>query len=186
VGDEYSLSTKMSSNASEMSSADKLQELTKLQADFEKEWYAAGGGTLRSPSYGGTSTTFYLGEMLESINTLRKELGLDEYSPPTFVPCLTPERPSKTESIPPPPPLRRVNAFTTSVAATQDPTDEDDLMDRLRIYRAELQLKQDDLYKGASTDEEIATLNEQYDEINRKIHAIENLMLTCGAIFRTR
>lgn len=96
---------------------------------------------------------------------------------------LTPERAVSRELIPPPPPLRRVNAFTT---ATYEPTDEDDLMNRLRTYRSELQLKQDELYKGVTTDEQLAAANEQYEEMSRKIHAIENLMVTCGAIFRTR
>lgn len=95
----------------------------------------------------------------------------------------TPKRSTPVALIPPPPPLRRVNAFTTAV---YEPTDEDDLMDRLRTYRSELQLKQDDLYKGATTEEEVALLNDEYEKLSSKIHAIENLMLTCGAIFRTR
>lgn len=161
------------------SNSNSMKEIERLQAEFETEWFAVGGGTLRSPSMGSTSTTFYLGAMLETINKRRKELGLDEYSPPVR----TPERAENPILIPPPPPLRRVNAFTTAI---YEPTDEDDLMDRLRTYRSELQLKQDDLYKGATTDEEIAILNEQYEEMSRKIVAIENLMLTCGAIFRHR
>lgn len=110
-------------------------------------------------------------------NTPDKQLPSVESS------LLTPERSARTELIPPPPPLRRVNAFTT---AAYEPTDEDDLMDRLRTYRAELQIKQDGLYKDVMTDEQLAAANEQYEEMSAKIHAIENLMVTCGAIFRTR
>jgi hypothetical protein len=149
------------------STTDKMNTLEKLQTDFETQWFA-------TP----TSTTSHYEAVLQAINELRGELGLETYSPPPR----TPERNSLPD-IPPPPPLRRVNAFTS---ANYEPTDEDDLMNRLRIYRAELQIKQDNLYTGVMTDEQIAAVNEQYEEMNRKIYAIENLMLTCGAIFRTR
>jgi hypothetical protein len=65
---------------------DKLAELRRLQERFEEQWFAAGGGTLRSPSLGGTSTTWYLGAGLEEIQERCRELGLPEYSPPTYKP----------------------------------------------------------------------------------------------------
>ena len=69
---------------------DKHAELRRLEERFEEQWYAAGGGTLRSPSLGGTSTTWYLGAGLEEIQERRKELGLPEYSPPTYKPLVAP------------------------------------------------------------------------------------------------
>ena len=69
---------------------DKHSELRRLEERFEEQWYAAGGGTLRSPSLGGTSTTWYLGAGLEEIQERRKELGLPEYSPPTYKPLVAP------------------------------------------------------------------------------------------------
>ncbi len=217
-------------------------ELDQRIQDFEDAWSSAGGGTLRSPSLGGTSTTWYLGAMLDDIQARRAALGLPEYSPPTYKPlmmvtpfgkqateptlssttledmlreCRQPSRivqpsqliatygtatstttaaPSFTpvdpvatatsNTIPPGPALRRVNAF--GMGFYTGPTDEDDLMDRLRHWRSELQLRQDDLYRGCDTAEQIAAAEAESRKIDRKVSAIEDLMLTCGAIFRHR
>lgn len=67
-------------------SGDPLEDLARVTESFEERWRAAGGGTLRSPSTGGTSTTWYLGAMLDDIQERHKELGLPEYSPPSYTP----------------------------------------------------------------------------------------------------
>ncbi len=182
---------------------DPYEELARLTERFEEQWYAAGGGTLRSPSLGGTSTTWYLGAMLDDIQERRKELGMDEYSPPSNrsslhrpVPqqpavMLTPSqllsRSSADAHLPPPPRLVRVNAFTS---ATTPPVpsapSEDKAMDALRSLRAELQIQQDDLYKDCFTAAEIAAQDAEHDELSRKIRALEDCLLAFGAIFRTR
>lgn len=179
-------------------------ELEEREANYIAAWRQAGGGTLRSPSTGITSTTWYLGPMLEDIEERREALGLPPFTyPPSEVHVaygqpiqyLTPTHLLDGDSnIPPPPPLRRVNGFTSSTTSSSvvrnlfPATDEDDLMDRLRTYRSELQVTQDDLYEGVSHDDEdtINALNEQSEEISRKIQAIEQCMLSFGAIFRNR
>jgi hypothetical protein len=64
----------------------------------------------------------------------------------------------------------------------------DELMDRLRGLRSELQLQQDRVYSGvdARSHDEMAAQDAQFDEMDRQIHAIEQVMLSFGAIFRTR
>jgi hypothetical protein len=60
-------------------------------------------------------------------------------------------------------------------------------MDRLRGLRSELQLQQDRVYAvdGRSHDE-MAAQDAQFDEMDRQIQAIEQCMISFGAIFRTR
>lgn len=67
-------------------------------------------------------------------------------------------------------------------------TDVDALMDGLRTLRAELQTDQDNVYSGvdARSHDEMAARDTEWDELDRKIHAIEQCMLSFGAIFRTR
>ncbi len=59
-------------------------------------------------------------------------------------------------------------------------------MDALRSLRAELQVQQDDVYKDCFTRAEIDAADAEHDQLARKIAAIEQCMLTFGAIFRTR
>ena len=62
----------------------------------------------------------------------------------------------------------------------------DDLMERLRSLRADLQIAQDKLYSPARSHDEMAMADMEFDDYEQKIHAIENCMLAFGAIFRTR
>ena len=64
----------------------------------------------------------------------------------------------------------------------------DELMDRLRTLRAELQIAQDHVYDEglARSHDEMAAQDAEWDELDRKIDAIEQVMLSFGAIFRTR
>ncbi len=65
-------------------------------------------------------------------------------------------------------------------------TDVDALMDGLRGLRAELQIQQDHVYTDARSHDEMAAQDAQWDDLDRKIDAIETVMLSFGAIFRTR
>ena len=172
-------------STTDLSSQDELKE---RETAFDEAWFQAGGGTLRSPSTGITSTTHYLGYMLDDINERREALSMPPYSPPT-------SQVSRGYIPPPPPALQRVNAFSSHTGPAgpvrrlfQDnhSTDEDDLMDRLRSFRSELQLQQDGLYRDAKTQDEVKALNKQYEELSDKIHSIEVVLSTFGAIFRTR
>jgi hypothetical protein len=98
---------------------------------------------------------------------------------------VTPERPVLGKTVLPPPPLRRVNAFATAVmdtpplkrrSTTPEETEmEEDLMNRLRTMRAELQLKQFTLREE----------DDEYNELSRKISAIESVLLAFRSWFRT-
>jgi hypothetical protein len=183
-------------------SRDPYEDLARLTERFEEQWFAAGGGTLRSPSLGGTSTTWYLGAALDEIQERRKQLGMDEYSPPSYTPSLlrpVPKQPaamltpsqllsraSADAHLPPPPRLVRVNAFTSATTPPSPAPSEDMAMDALRSLRAELQIQQDDLYKDCFTAAEIAAQDAEHDELSRKIRALEDCLLAFGAIFRTR
>lgn len=92
-------------------------------------------------------------------------------------------------NLPPPPPLTRVERFpmpSLSILTSFPDVDEEDTMDRLRSLRSQLQIQQDELYKDLFTREEIEAADERYEDLGRKIRAIENCMLEFGAIFRTR
>ena len=67
-------------------------------------------------------------------------------------------------------------------------TDVDALMDGLRGLRAELQIQQDHVYDEgyARSHDEMAAQDAEWDDLDRKIDAIETVMLSFGAIFRTR
>jgi hypothetical protein len=66
-------------------------------------------------------------------------------------------------------------------------TDVNALMDGLRGLRAELQLLQDDVYAGETrSHDEMAAQDAEWNDLDRKIHAIEQCMMSFGAIFRTR
>ena len=64
----------------------------------------------------------------------------------------------------------------------------DRLMDQLRELRAELQIEQDHVYDEglARSHDEMAAQDAEWDDLDRKIDAIEQVMLSFGAIFRTR
>lgn len=66
------------------------------------------------------------------------------------------------------------------------PLEEDQVMDQLRSLRSTLQLRQDDVYRGCDSHSDMAAADQEFDELDRKIMAIEQCMLTFGAIFRTR
>lgn len=105
-----------------------------------------------------------------------------DMNPSSFV---TPERPALGKTAPPP--LRRVNAFATASPFPEyESTDEEDLMNRLRTFRAELQMKQDELYKSVTTTEQVAHADTKHKELTDKISAIESLLLACRSFFRTR
>ena len=205
----------------EASHADQREQLTRLEDRYDELWARAGGGTLRSPSTGATSTTYYLGEMQQEIDARRQDLGLPnrfrvEQAPetpsltraatgcgawgcttsnctaPEVTPALSsPPALSRFTILPPPPRIQRVNAFADVLGRSRfgpvyEDIDEDDLMDQLRSYRSQLQLKQDDLYRGLETEAEIQAMHDVHEEMSRKIYAIEQCMLAFGAIFRTR
>lgn len=65
-------------------------------------------------------------------------------------------------------------------------TDVDGLMDQLRGLRAELQIAQDNVYRDARSHDEMAAQDAEWDDLDRKIDAIEQVMSSFGAIFRTR
>ena len=64
--------------------------------------------------------------------------------------------------------------------------DEDEVMDQLRSLRSILQLRQDEVYHGCRSYDEMAAADEEFEELDRKIDAIEQCMSVFGAIFRTR
>jgi len=85
--------------------------------------------------------------------------------------------------------LPRGGRATTSIFSPAPlRTDVDGLMDQLRGLRAELQIQQDHVYDEglARSHDEMAAQDAQFDEMDRQIHAIEQVMLSFGAIFRTR
>lgn len=101
----------------------------------------------------------------------------------------TPPRASaEPGSLPPPPPLRRTNAFADALG--REPTEEDEeieLLSRMRALRSRLQLKQRNLYKDLSSHdgERIAAADYEWSELDHKIRAIESLLSTFRFVFRT-
>lgn len=151
----------------EASYAESRYDLQELEERYEEAWRSEGGGTLRSPSTGATSTTHYLGAMQEEIDERRQALGIE----PHF---FTPIRTINPLTIPPPPPrLRRVDAFFSPAPSV---TDEEDLMERLRKFRSELQIKQDHSHRGCFTRSEIDTADEEYTDLAKKIATIETVL----------
>ena len=70
--------------------------------------------------------------------------------------------------------------------APSDSTDIDDLMDRLRYFRSELQLEKRSLYNGGVfTDEKLVLLAKKDDVLRGKIRAIEDTLTVFGSFFRT-
>jgi uncharacterized protein involved in exopolysaccharide biosynthesis len=71
---------------------------------------------------------------------------------------------------------------------TTDEAEEESVMDALRGLRATLQIQQDHIYDGgyARSHDEMAAQDAEWEELDRKISAIEECLLAFGAIFRTR
>ena len=180
------------------------EELGKLQQEFEEAWFEAGGGTLRSPSLGGTSTTHYLGAMLDEIQERRSALCMKPYSPPMRNPIeetsSTPpppppsvSAPSLLTSLPPPPPLVRVNAFGPAIGLSPlspfsvfNPESEDNIMEQLSVLRSRLQIKQDFLYRGLQSEEELGRARQESMDLDIKINAIEDVLRAFNVTFRNR
>lgn len=63
----------------------------------------------------------------------------------------------------------------------------DAAMAALRGLRATLQIRQDHVYEGTETSHsDMAIADAEFDDLDRKIMAIEQCMMSFGAIFRTR
>ncbi len=73
-------------------------------------------------------------------------------------------------------------------APVAPPLDEEErVMDALRGLRATLQIRQDAVYSTETrSHDEMAAQDAEWDELDRKIDAIEQTLLAFGAIFRTR
>jgi hypothetical protein len=68
------------------------------------------------------------------------------------------------------------------------PTDEEQpVMDALRKLRATLQIRQDAVYtEEAGSHSDQALQDQEFEELDRKIQAIENCLIAFGSFFRTR
>jgi len=155
---------------------DPLEQLARLTERFEELWYGAGG----SPS-----TTGHLGPYLEDIQGRRRALGMEPYQPPTCRPGIG----VGFQTLPPPPPLVRVNAFADALGRTPSATtsEEAELMDRLRTLRSQLQTRQDEVYsQDARSHDEMAMHDAEWEELDRKIDAIEQVLSAFNIIYRTR
>jgi hypothetical protein len=96
---------------------------------------------------------------------------------------------SQADTLPPPPPLVRVNAFADALGRTPSATtsEEADLMDRLSSLRSQLQLRQDEVYsQDARSHDEMAMHDTEWEELDRKIDAIEQVLSAFGVLYRTR
>ena len=176
--------------ASESAAKTELQESI---AEFEEAWYAAGGGTLRSPSLGGTSTTWYLGSMLEDIQDRCKALGLPEYEPPTYRPgsgAMNGPATVSEEAAPSFPFLQaigqsyideRTEQASSSVTENTYMTDVNTAFDTLRDLRVELIISVDELWANPKNKRiDFVTLHRQEEAIKDKIDAIEHLFNVFG------
>lgn len=218
------------------SQAELYARLRQVEERYSQAYTEAQGGcSLRSPSTGGTSTTWYLGAMQDDIDHIRKQLGLkpiyslsavaEEDDDAVCVPVPSPIVHSMTSYVLPPP-LVRVNAFTSAAAvgagggggldmsAFAAPVDTfraatdsaasagggiasvlamehdpavDAIMVQLRTLRATLQVRQDSLYEEqARSHDEMATADQEWDDLDNKIHAIEGVLSSFRKIFRQR
>lgn len=140
---------------------------------------SAGGGAWAYPSLARSSSVAiegWGGEELPAPPLARTVTGLG-YTPTV---AETDEH-EDSEAAPP-----SLSLFTAPHHRELDHVDE--LMDRLRGLRSELQLAQDDVYRGTDhrSHDEMAAADMQFDEMDRQIAAIEQVMLSFGAIFRNR
>ncbi len=113
----------------------------------------------------GSGSTEHLNTMLEEIQERRAALGMEPYTPPL--------------QLPEPPEVVRMPSWLLS-------TGEDELMDRLRHLRAELQIRQDNVYSGVQSLKDHSIADMEFEDLDRKIHAIEQVLMSFGAVFRTR
>lgn len=160
----------MLSAIGEASHAESRYDLQELEERYDAAWRSEGGDSLRSPSTGATSTTHYLGAMQEEIDERRQSLGLETR-------FFTPIRTVNPLMLLPPPRLRRVDAFFSPAPSA---TDEEDLMERLRKFRSELQIKQDHTHRECFTRDEIDAASEEYTDLAKKIVAIEAVLSIFG------
>jgi hypothetical protein len=73
------------------------------------------------------------------------------------------------------------------LALQQDFSQEEDVLNRLRLLRADLQTQQDEVYSGETrSHDEMAAQDQEFDELDRKIMAIEQLLTSFRSFFRTR
>jgi hypothetical protein len=87
-------------------------------------------------------------------------------------------------------PLRRVDAFSPAPSPAPLGSKEDEMEDicsRLRYVRADLQTQQDEVYSGeVRSHDEMAAQDQEFEDLDRKIMAIEQLLTAFGSFFRTR
>lgn len=77
---------------------------------------------------------------------------------------------------------------SSSVAEEEDEDAfQEETFNRLRILRARLQTRQDAVYEGETrSHDEMAAQDAEWEELDNQIHAIEQLLLSFGAVFRQR
>lgn len=56
----------------------------------------------------------------------------------------------------------------------------------LRMLRARLHIRQDAVYRGAESQQDISIADQEFEDLDQKIRAIEQLLFSFRAIFRTR
>jgi hypothetical protein len=97
------------------------------------------------------------------------------------------------------PPLVRVNAFRTaadsaaaagdgvsSILALEDDAEVDALMDQLRTLRATLQIRQNKVYEEqAASHSDMALQDQEWNDLDTKIHAIEGVLGAFRQVYRT-
>jgi hypothetical protein len=77
---------------------------------------------------------------------------------------------------------------SSSVAEEEDEDAfQEETFNRLRILRARLQTRQDAVYESETrSHDEMAAQDAEWEELDNQIHAIEQLLLSFGAVFRQR
>jgi hypothetical protein len=95
---------------------------------------------------------------------------------------------ASSSALPAPPALRHVDAFSSPAPAVQSSEEEmEDICERLRYVRADLQTQQENVYSAdARSHGEMAAQDHEFDELDRKIMAIEQLLTAFGSFYRTR
>lgn len=144
-----------------------------------------------------TTCQAYLGEELEPQTRPQSTGTLEASDSEELRPVATgyyeapPATPSLTEpSLPPGPPLVRVNAFTDALGRgrytlTFPPANtEAELMSRLSTLRLRLKAEQDEVYdQDYRSHDEMAAADVEWEDLDNKIHAIEELLTAFGIAF---
>ena len=175
------------------------QEQLERQEEFDQAWSSAGRDSLYSSPLRDCGscncTDSSCGIAVEAPKKSQRftgpsMVGIPDTSPLRNAPLL-----SQLMGIPPPPPLQRVNAFTTAELSSDmspaarfqpiNPVSEDEVAHTLRTYRVQLHMERQELFENVNTQEELDAADRKYDVITKKINAIESAMLAIGAIFRT-